>query len=459
MPPRLDTKVVGDSVLTSIRITWADAIDYFVKGLLEDGRWPTTSNGSAIDYWPGVSDDPGVNLLSDFSSRVAFQNLLDIESRLATMRQGVDPRVFCGYFSKSDGGGINASAFADQNTGDACNASQLEAPDSSCCLTDSHLRNEMTYLIEGGFYPNSSDSKWGTFDGFGYSAPPWLPELIVAPQDITVDAVKPRDISYEPLLLVNPNKVELSINISTTQNATRHAGLHMLALDATPRSFLLQPGEYKEVKIDLKTLGLESDKYRLQLLIHAQTATSLPVTSSVGIQAVVRALIDRNTTQVSVLGRPTLGEVWAGVKVEMRDSDGFLIIEESASQIFSTSLLLVREGSTIASATCTRRWFGRKYVFDCIVPKAAPAGDWSIEVTLDQKIFFRTTVRVKCPTYTYEHHDTSLCNPCPQGTSCDEEGIVEENLPVMPGYWRSGECVGDTFRIFGMWVFNRPSNW
>ena len=30
----------------------------------------------------------------------------------------------------------------------------------------------MSYLVEGGYYPSPSDSKWGTFDGFVYSAPP-----------------------------------------------------------------------------------------------------------------------------------------------------------------------------------------------------------------------------------------------------------------------------------------------
>jgi hypothetical protein len=164
--------VVGDSVLSSVRITWADAVDYFVESLLDDGHWPTTSNRTSISYWPGVSDDPRVNLLTDFSSRVVFHNALDIESRLATMRQGVAPGVFCGTLTLADGDNVELSAFVDRTTGGSCSSSQLDAADPNCCLSDFHLLNEMTYLVAGGFHPASSASKWGVFDGFEFTAPP-----------------------------------------------------------------------------------------------------------------------------------------------------------------------------------------------------------------------------------------------------------------------------------------------
>ena len=163
-------QVVGDSVLTSVSIAWAGVIDYFVQQLL-DGQWPMTTNGTSIDYWPGVADDPSANFLSEFSSHIAYDNVLDIESRMSTMRQGISPRVFCGNVSSHDGSRVDASAYLDQITGRSCNKSQIEAPDSRCCLTNSHLINDMTYLVKGGIYPAVSDSKWGTFDGFAFTEP------------------------------------------------------------------------------------------------------------------------------------------------------------------------------------------------------------------------------------------------------------------------------------------------
>ena len=427
--------MVGESVLTSVRMTWAGAIDYFVDTLLNGGQWPTTSSGIAIDYWPGVAEDASVNLLEDFSSRMAFFNVLDLESRLSSMRQGVSPRVFCGPVSNQDGGRVEASAYADQTTGTACNMSQIDAPGSSCCLTDSHMLNEMNYLVEGGFYPSPSDSKWGTFDGFAFSAPPWFPELIAAPQDIAMEAFKPLATAYEPLLVVNPNKVALLVNI--TKNTTFHAGLVYPTWDVTPHSFILLPSEYQEVKIDMKTAGLKSDKYRLRLLIQAQSEGSLTVTESVNIHATVRAMADRNATHVSVSdGRPTVGKLWVGgVVVEMRDFDGFPIQEESTSQVFAASVMRQSEGSA-GSASCTRRWSQTKYEFDCNVPSLVPAGNWDIKVTLDEAQIFQTTVHVKCPVDTYEHPESWLCKPCPQGTRCVEAGIRLQSLPLLPGYWR-----------------------
>ena len=152
-------------------MTWADAIDHFVKPLLSDGYWPTTSNGSSIAYWPGVADDPSINLLSDYSARVAFENVLDINTRLSAMRQGISPKVFCGNISTNDGQKIDATEFSDRTTGLTCNSSQTNALDSSCCLTDAHMLS-MSYLVEGGYYPSPSDSKWGIFDGSVYFAPP-----------------------------------------------------------------------------------------------------------------------------------------------------------------------------------------------------------------------------------------------------------------------------------------------
>ena len=165
-------QVIGDSVLTSVRITWADGIDYFVEELINNGHWRTTSSGNSIDYWPGVADDPAINQLSDFSSRVTFSNVLDLENRLSSMRQGVSPRVFCGPVSNQDDERVSASAYVDQITGGACNMSQIDAPDSTCCLSDFHTIVQMSYLVEGGFYPPPSSTKWGTFDGFMFSAPP-----------------------------------------------------------------------------------------------------------------------------------------------------------------------------------------------------------------------------------------------------------------------------------------------
>ena len=127
---------------------------------------------TSIDYWPGVEDEPSVNELTDLSSRVAYENVLDIENRLSVMRQGISPSVFCGAIFFNNDSRVSASAYSDKATGGSCNTSQIDTTDSRCCLTERHTLDEMTYLVQGGFYPPPSDTKWGVFDGYIYSAPP-----------------------------------------------------------------------------------------------------------------------------------------------------------------------------------------------------------------------------------------------------------------------------------------------
>ena len=170
---RVLLQVVGDSILTSVRVTWADGIDYFVDKLLNGEPWQTASSGNAVDYWPGVAEDPNVNLLSDFSSRVSFDSVLDVQDRLASMRQGIAPGIFCGPMVMSeDNGGetVGTSAYVDRSgpyqfmssSVNNCSTSQLNAEDSACCASDFHTLVEMNYLVDGGYYPAETDTKWGT---------------------------------------------------------------------------------------------------------------------------------------------------------------------------------------------------------------------------------------------------------------------------------------------------------
>ena len=101
-------QIVGDSVLTSVRVTWGPPVDYFVKELL-NGNWPTQSNGNSLNYYPGVADMPTVNTLADFSSRVSYTASLDVSTRLAAMRSGEAPTIFCGQLKKQDGSAVTRS--------------------------------------------------------------------------------------------------------------------------------------------------------------------------------------------------------------------------------------------------------------------------------------------------------------------------------------------------------------
>ena len=168
-------QIVGDSVLTSVRITWAPALEAFVSSLLR-GMWATDpATGLALDTWPGVSEAPTINDLSPLSSRVSFATTLLVDEALAEMRAGTAPRVFCGALRDSDGVAVNASLFLDIETGAPCGAARVAADDVDCCLGDWPGLLDMTWLIEGVAYPattTTSGTKWGTFNGAYYTPPP-----------------------------------------------------------------------------------------------------------------------------------------------------------------------------------------------------------------------------------------------------------------------------------------------
>ena len=166
------------------------------------------------------------------------------------------------------------------------------------------------------------------------SVPTKTTELIVAPQEVSLEATKPNAATYRPLLIVNPND-DGNLWISLTQSElSQNVSWHV-----SPDHFFLQPGQFEEVSIEIETTGLRPQEYFLRLLIEATSDISLPVTGTVDITANVNSIAVPNNTRVSIAGRPTLGDAWSGLEVEMRDSDNFPILEESTSQDFIAVIL------------------------------------------------------------------------------------------------------------------------
>ena len=88
------------------------------------------------------------------------------------------------------------------------------------------------------------------------------------------------------------------------------------------------------------------------------------------------------------------------------------------------------------STTCDVRWTDALYNTSCVVPGTSRAGDWGLSAIFDGVEFFTTDVRVQCAKGYFEKPDDT-CETCPRGTEC-LAGSTLLNLPVLPGFWRSG---------------------
>ena len=69
---------------------------------------------------------------------------------------------------------------------------------------------------------------------------------------------------------------------------------------------------------------------------------------------------------------------------------------------------------------CAVHWRGelRAYVDECSVPGGDVAGDWLVEVTLNDAPCHAELVRVRCPAGLYEGA-AGACAPCAPGMVCD----------------------------------------
>ena len=256
---------------------------------------------------------------------------------------------------------------------------------------------------------------------------------LIPPDALSLVATKPSSAS-ESVYVVNLNAETLtgSIRLSNTSLPQRSAW------SATPSTFSIAPGAFATVLISIQSPGLNPQTYGSNSFqITARTDNSLPINSTLDVALTIRTKADHNTSKVRFQGAPTIDDPWDQVWIEPFDSDGFAIATDGGEN-FQAKL----SSGRILTADCSVSWSAKDdppcYRASCDVPNANQAGIWNLTVSLDDKTFFSTTVRVKCGVDSYEDQD-AMCARCPSGTTCDTPGATLLALPLDSGYWRSGE--------------------
>ena len=266
--------------------------------------------------------------------------------------------------------------------------------------------------------------------------------LTIAPEVniLTLSATKPAAASNNEtslLYLVNLNEETLSGTTSLLRTSLSSRG----AWSVTPSTFSIAPGEFEQIIVTVQSTGLEPRLYEDNaILLTARTDNSLPVNRSLGVSTSIRSSIGHDQTIVNIQGRPVLNELWEGITILPFDSDGFRMNTEPEENIE------IALNFSDQRTTCDIRWSAPDalYSTSCVVPGTSRAGFWTLSTTLEGVVFFTTDVHVKCEDDYFENLDFT-CEACPPGTTC-LAGTTLLNLPVLPGFWRSGEakpwCLG-----------------
>ena len=276
------------------------------------------------------------------------------------------------------------------------------------------------------------------------SAPSPLPTPAPTPTTVVTIAPEIDKLSLVATKPANVSNLETSIfylvnlNGETLSGTTRLLHTSLPDKDAwsvSPSAFAIAPGNYKQVIVSIKSVGLEPRPYtNSTILFTAWTDNSLPVNQSLGVSVTIRTSIDCDQTVVNVQGRPAHNTRWKGITIIPFDSDGYRIDSEPEENVGA----VLSFGNQ--SKKCDVKWSASDahYSTSCVVSGTSRAGRWTLTALLNDVAFFTTAVHVKCEEGYFENLDY-ICEACPlPGTEC-LAGSTLLNLPVIPGFWRSGE--------------------
>ena len=256
--------------------------------------------------------------------------------------------------------------------------------------------------------------------------------------------MKPDNSGEENLYIINQNNANLvgELWLEAVGVLAWMIEIDSRTFPSRSAAFNIAASSYLKVTVRLASEGLAASDYPVKIVVSAKTTSSLRVTSTQDAVFTVVAPAHPNTTTVSMSGRPTLGEVFKGIKITARDSDG---IRVEADQGDDFEVILMKSSKETILIPCAVEWDSHDKVYGsiCELPASIDdAGMWDAEIKLSGKVFAERRFRTMCRSGYYESK-TQMCERCPAGTDCSEAGETLRSLPILPGHWRSGVTSSD----------------
>ena len=201
----------------------------------------------------------------------------------------------------------------------------------------------------------------------------------------------------------------------------------------------------QQVDLAIETANLNAADHELNFAITGDAADLQPTTASFSVSLSVLAKAFATTTSVSVVGRPTLGEAFYGIRIHARDSDN-LDIEIDDGEDFKVKLF---EPGSDAGYECGMDFELTLKVYEaqCSLPSINQAGSWSVTVSLDDVVFVTRLVQMMCPSQKFENAE-GVCQNCPDGVDCTMVGAALNTLSICSGYWRASSTSAVVLKCF-----------
>ena len=261
--------------------------------------------------------------------------------------------------------------------------------------------------------------------------------LTVVPETLALSAEKPAT-AFGKAYIVNQDSFEFQAGEIWLPEKTdiewtvKTSGEVAVDRDSGNVSYSIAPQSFAEVEFNLVSTGLLPQTYELDFMFSAKFTGRLETRLVFPLSLQVTAQPHVNYTQVVLRSTPTLGATWVGLRIFPFDVDDMAIVHDTNAD-FTATLIADLDGTL---AGCIVAWEISYYMMDCSVPNVATAGDWTIIVALDDVVFYTSVVRAECRAAKYEDLD-GMCQDCPTGTECPNDGTTITSLTVKPGYWRS----------------------
>jgi len=224
------------------------------------------------------------------------------------------------------------------------------------------------------------------------------PSIIILPGELTLRAEKPaRQLTTLTLVNLETTQMQYKITMNATASVFNesHGGLSIEPRNGTVRSLSSLP-----IAIAVNTTGVAGGQYELSLEVTSSAVDADEMRRIVNIVPFSLTIIARASsfhTEVIIDGAPTLDTQWTGLSLAPRDSDGYAISVDTEEDFAVT--LACNYSSSIFSTACDVVWFrtAARYRAECRVANILMAGEWKLNVFLNDGLIHSSGIQMKCP--------------------------------------------------------------